>query len=210
MPFSVAEFVKLRPFAYHVTCLENLPRIRRKQELESASLMAGRSNRPLVMNTKRRVSESIVIDGEEVWVQNQAPLHEGNVSLDGNWTFDDLLSELNSLVFFWPGCNRGPIPHGQRHFQSALWRSGPIVLRVPTGALVQENNKPLFCRFNAGAPRWSGGHASPRGPNTFLPNGLFDGRPGKVVELAFRSSVRLPLTTQLRLQQSQEWKTLHE
>jgi len=61
----------------------------------------------------------------------------------------------------------------------------------------------LFCRFNSGSPRVSGGNKPPRGPETFVPGEQLFLPPSRVVETAFRGSVRLP-------EEGLEWREVYE
>jgi hypothetical protein len=59
-----------------------------------------------------------------------------------------LLDRLNSLVFFWPGNDKGSIPNGQSHFASADGPTDPVTLRVPTKD-VFEKGQPLSANTTA-------------------------------------------------------------
>ena len=76
----------------------------------------------------------------------------------------------------------------------------PVVLKIPTADLFSGNSDsvPLFCAFNSGAPRMQNGVPVRRGPDLFVPATKFTRTRGRVVEVAFRSSVALPPTTRVR------------
>ena|SRR5712691_7943752 len=96
-------------------------------------------------------------------VRDQAPLHEGNLSLPRGYTFEDFIESLNGRIFFWPGSAAGPIPHGIRHFER-YEQECPVILRVEFQSLLHANPgaEPLYCRYNSGSPRCSNGKKSPR------------------------------------------------
>jgi hypothetical protein len=135
----------------------------------------------------------VTIDNDVVYIRDQKPLHKGNVDLRGGWTFECLVKELNSRVFFWPGDDDGPIPYGTRHFDTYV-DSRPVILRVPTAAAFSNNPSisPQFCRFNSGSPRCTGGHGSPRGPDTFLTSDQFGSTSGDVKEVTFLCQFKIP------------------
>ncbi len=85
----------------------------------------------------------VEVEGETVWIPDQAPLHERNVLLSPGWTFENLVALLNSQVFFWPGNADGPNASGRNHFRHYP-SEGPAVLRVPTGEIIAANpDRPL-------------------------------------------------------------------
>jgi hypothetical protein len=128
------------------------------------------------------------------------------MALAGGWNFEDLVEALNERVFFWPGTEHGPIDYGLRHF--ARYESEcPLTIRVRTDDLFEANPRsiPEFCDRNSGSPRYSGGRASPRGPDTFVMASRFTGAPSRVVELTFTGSVRLPEVWQVGTRPDGPW-----
>jgi hypothetical protein len=96
MPFTLDAFIARRPFLYHFTAVENLGGIRQLHRLDSAVMLAQKSERfdPF---KQRKSAEEI---GPGVWLQTQRPLYEKNICFEGGWVMADLLAQLNSLVFF--------------------------------------------------------------------------------------------------------------
>jgi hypothetical protein len=210
MPFTLQAFSAMRPYAFHLTAEENLRSIRERGRLESASLLMDQAGRPELLRLKRSKHVSVFISGVEIQLRDQAPLHAANVAFEQSWGFADLVEELNKLVFFWPGKIEGPNQYGRRHFDRYRSES-PVLLRVRTDALIARNSDiiPLFCRYNSGSPRYSGGNPSPRGPSTFLSVADFPGRPGHVVELTFPGRVALPNSAEFGFTPDGPWHNLY-
>jgi hypothetical protein len=206
MPFTLDAFIARRPFLYHFTAVENLDHIRNLRSLDSAVMLAGKSNPPAPIK-KRDMAEPLKIEGHVVWLQTQRPLYEKNICFEGGWVMADLLSHLNSLVFFWPGTDRGPIPpYGDRYRIGNKWHSNAVALRIPSREMFESLNRDsvLFCRHNSGSPRWSNGQASPRGPHTFLSASDFPGTLSDVVEVVVKDYVKLPSGTEVSVGDSWE------
>lgn len=142
----------------------------------------------------------MVVDGDTVVLRDQAPLIFANAALAPGWSMEDFTAHLNEHVYFWPGDSDGPVKAGSRLHDHYLG-DRPAVLRIPTAELLGANHGqiPLFCPFNSGAPRKQSGSAVPRGPDLFLPAVEFARTAGRVVELVFGSSVRLPEKTELSM-----------
>ncbi len=186
-------FIQARPRLYHLTARSNLVHIKRMGTLRPAASWLRESGQSHVVRERRESHMEVRAQDNRVHLRDQEPLYEKNCSLDG-WSFADLVSELNSRVYFWPGTSATPVPSGVRHF--GRYRDQDcVVLVVPTQAMLDANaNVPVdLCRFNSGSPRWSRGVASPRGPSTFLPAARYPGMPSSVVEVTFRGEVRLPM-----------------
>jgi hypothetical protein len=169
MPFSLQAFADTRPYLYHLTSVENLLGIKSCRTLKSAATLVREKDQ--LDLTQRRVNPiSLSSSVTSSWLQTQRPLHFGNILFEGGWQMKDLLTRINSLVFFWPGTSEGPIPHGRRHFRGNDWPTACVALRVRTQTLFDSlgGSEPLFCTYNSGSPRCSGGKKSPRGPNTFF------------------------------------------
>jgi hypothetical protein len=209
MAFSLAEFARVRPYAFHLTSAANLPRIRRERRLYPTLQLAALAGRTHLAREHRPVSVCIEIDGEVVHLRDQAPLRASNVVLSDTWTFGDVVEMLNNRVFFWPGSDTRPIPSGQRHFERYANESIAI-LRVPTDLLFNSNPLPVpeFCKWNSGAPRWTRGIRPVRGADTFLTADQSPYRASAVVELTFPGPVLLPDPTHLTYAVNGTWEAL--
>jgi len=141
-----------------------------------------------------------------VSLRDQRPLHRGNLVLGEGWTFEDVVEALNRRVFFWPGTAAGPSDYGERNY-ARYEGERPAVIRVPTKGLLDSHSatEPLFCRFNSGSPRWTGGRASPRGADTFVPADRFQGGVDEVVEITFGTPVTLPSSTEVGFHPGGPW-----
>jgi hypothetical protein len=198
MPFTLDQYSQRWPFLYHLAFRHNLERIRSTMRLESAALLLTAAARQGRIRSRRPEKLAITVEGSQVLLRDQAPLHEANIEFTGGWTFEDLLGDLNRRVFFWPGSESGPNDYGVRHYERYAVEE-PIMIRIAFDSLLERNPEttPLFCRFNSGSPRYSQGRPSPRGPDTFLPASQCIHSPRKVVEVTFLESVVLPDETEL-------------
>jgi hypothetical protein len=205
---DMERFCRLRPWLYHLTARENVGRIVRMGRLIPAAETIECGLRSDLRHERRGEPVRVAVSGEVVHVRDQRPLYERNVSLEGGWSFGDLVAALNERVYFWPGGEAGPIGYGRRHF-GRYSSDDCVVLRARTAAVFGANPKPEFCRVNSGSPRWSRGRASVRGPRTFVAAGDFDGGPGEVVEVTYRGRVLLPVgAVELRSLGGGEWKAV--
>lgn len=209
MPFTLPKFKTLRPYLYHLTDQRNIERIRRTGHLCSATLTLQAASQHSVIFNRRPESIAVTVDGEEIWIRDQRPLHAGNVGLQDGWTFQDLVKALNDKVFFWPGSATGPISYGVRHFQR-YESDKPALLRLSSGDVFAANVAvtPLFCRYNSGSPRWSNGIASPRGPRTFVSCGEADFSAAGVVECVIAGQVIIPASVEVASSFAGPWKPL--
>lgn len=209
MSISLTTFADARPYAYHLTAADNLVRICELGRMESAADLLAAAGRPDVLRKRRREHLPIEVGGQTLWIRDQKPLHAGNIAFAADWTLEDFVEALNRLVFFWPGKASGPNEYGVRHFERYAAEK-PVIVRAPTADLFEANpgNQPLFCGFNSGSPRYTGGRASPRGPATFVQAEEFPWGFGRVVELTFRAPVQLPTRTEYGHHPSGPWKTL--
>jgi hypothetical protein len=105
MPFALDAFIARRPFLYHFTAVENLDAIRQLGRLDPAAVLAQKGNCFDLVGRRKRSQEI----GPGIWLQTQRPLYEKNICFEGGWAMADLLTRLNSSVFFWPGTENGPI-----------------------------------------------------------------------------------------------------
>lgn len=197
MAIDVERFIVLRPYLYHVTARENRSLVAASMQLEPAMDLLRRAGRLDLARWRRPESLTLALGHDQVVLKDQRPLIEANISLDGAWDIGDFVQYLNEHVFFWPGRADGPIAHGVR-LLGRYESDAPCVLRVPTRDLLDHNPDvaPLFCPFNSGAPRQNGGRRARRGPQLFAPAAQFGRRESEVVEVAFRSTVVLPDTTE--------------
>lgn len=209
VPFELKAFVTRWPYAYHLTSDSNIASICGGGRLESASTLLIRAGCQELLRQKRTRHTQIRVNGMDLSLRDQVPLHEGNVALKDGWQFSDLIEALNRLVFFWPGSAVGPNAYGCRHFKHYK-HEGVVIIRVPMLDLFALNVEvaPLFCAFNSGSPRCSAGKPSPRGTETFLPAGRFSRPLSKVVELTFPDNVRLPKSAESALSPDGPWTTL--
>ena len=212
MPFDIESFIRLRPWAYHLTSVDNVESIRSARKLVCAAESIKHSSFAYLLSRRRISSERVCTRGEHVRVQSQSPLHEGNIEFEEGWNLPRLLEHLNNLVFFWPGNKEGPIRYGKNHFISASWGAAPVALRIYTRELLACNTEttPLFSRYNSGSPRCVNGRRSPRGSKTFITAGEFEGKSYEAVELAMPKSVSIPLGAEWSLSLSGDWGPLFE
>ena len=192
MGFSEETYAQLRPYLYHSTNRDNVARIVATRRLESAASLLELANRKDALIKPRRQSLPMRIDGYQAILCDRSPLHEKNIRFTNGWAFSEFVKYVNEHVFFWSGWERGLVDYGLRHFERYS-SERPIILRVPFLSLRDQNPgaATLFCRYNSGSPRWSGGRPSPRGPETFQHALTCDFTPGQVVEVVFRDSVAL-------------------
>ena len=209
MPFGIDAFVARWPFAYHLTSSENVQRIRSTGRLETAAALMERAGCLEWLRVKRSEHVEVVVNGAAVMLRDQKPLYERNVLWADGWQLGDLVEALNRRVFFWPGGISGPRDHGRRHFERYR-DEGPVILRAPILDLLSCNPGmiPMFCAFNSGSPRWSGGQASPRGMDTFVGAERFPRRVSEVVELTFAGGVDLPNMTEVSRSVDGPWALL--
>lgn len=198
--FAIEQFVKTRPFVYHLTAKENVSRIQRLRRLDSARRLFEAARRPQEVRARRPHKVTVAIRGDSVIIRDQAPLHAGNASLPDEWGFEDFIALLNEHVFFWPGGADGPISYGQRHF-ARYASEKPAIIRCLTASLLQRNSKlvPLFCAYNSGSPRCSYGAKSPRGPDTFVSCADASFSAGRAVEIVFKGGIALPRSSQVSM-----------
>src|SRR4051812_16215043 len=108
MSFSLQEFVRLRPFVYHLTHSANVEGIRERRRLFSAAAIMRMAGASALRREHRRGERIVVVDGEEIHIRDQDPLKQGNMRLDARWKFADFIEHLNAHVFFWPGWREKP------------------------------------------------------------------------------------------------------
>jgi hypothetical protein len=207
--FDTASYAALRPFVYHLTARSNLSRIRSTRTLESAASLAEQANQSALLDARRAQHVPIVVEGEQVMLRDQAPLHARNMHLENGWTFERFIAHLNQRVFFWPGRDAGPNDYGWRHY-GRYESEKPVVVRVRFDALVEANPRviPLFAKFNSGSPRWSNGAAPYRGSRTFVPADTAPFSASDVVEVTFHGRVELPASAEVADRPDGDWQPL--
>jgi hypothetical protein len=209
VPFDLLGYGRLRPYLYHLTARSNLSRVRDGRTLESAASLAARAHQSALLEVRRPTHVPIVVEGEQVVLRDQAPLHAKNMRLEDGWTFERFIAHLNQRVFFWPGREDGPNDYGWRHF--ARYESEkPVVVRVRFADLVESNPQvaPLFAKFNSGSPRWSNGEPPYRGSRTFVPAETAPFSASDVVEVTFQGHVFLPADTEVADAPGGDWSPL--
>jgi hypothetical protein len=206
---TIDALAKLRPYLYHLTATTNIPRIQEQRRLVSAATLFNEAGQPELITVRRPTHAQVVVQGAQVVIRDQAPLHAGNVALGSGWTFEDLVAALNALVFFWPGNADGPIAYGQRHFARYEHEQTSIV-RVPLLDLVaaNPNREVLVCKYNSGSPRCNAGKPSPRSAETFKGVNQSNLRPSQVIEVTFQGDVNLPTTSLVASSLNGPWGAL--
>ncbi|UUO07895.1 hypothetical protein M4951_06160 [Blastopirellula sp. J2-11] len=193
MAFTDIHFTRTRPYLYHLTDRDNLNHIRATRAMLSAAVLLQQAGDNAYLRAKRQSSIQVKIGQRVISIRDQQPLHAGNITFQGGYGFADVIEMLNKRVFFWPGTSHGPISYGERHFLR-YENDQPVILRVATADLFQTNSdvSPLYCRYNSGSPRCTGGKGSPRGPVTFALAEDADFTASNVVEVTFLNQVTLP------------------
>ncbi|HEY4302834.1 MAG TPA: hypothetical protein VGM82_00090 [Gemmatimonadaceae bacterium] len=199
MAFAISEFIRLRPFAYHVTNRDNAKPLRTSKRIRTTQSLLQDGDHLHLLRKRRTEYVSVTTAGGVVVLKDQKPLIEANTALTHGWAFGDYVAFLNGFTFFWPGTDLGPIGQGRRlldHYEA----DGPLVLRIATTDLFSANVNltPEFCAFNSGAPRYNAGKPASRGPDLFAPAHEFPRRASEVAELAFRGDVVIPTTAEYR------------
>jgi hypothetical protein len=197
----------LRPYSYHLTHVDNVRPILARGELLSCAELLRVSGGEISVRERRPEMVSIELGGNRVFLRDQRPLHAGNVSLEDDWEFADLVEHINGHVFFWPGIANGPIGSGQRHFDRYA-AENPAILRVRTADLFEANvpRAPLYCKYNSGAPRCTGGQGSPRGKQVYIRGDDAEFGVGGVVEVLYRRAAKLPgHAVEVRRYRNREW-----
>jgi hypothetical protein len=193
------KFVALRPYAFHTTTSVNFTAIRHWRRLRSAQDLLSGTTHGQLLRERRVATQVLVVEGIRVEIRDQRPLHQGHIVFEPGFSFHDLLAELNSRVFLWPGTATGPIDRGAAHFQRYVAEGKVVVLRCSMNELLAINGeKHLYvASCNSGAPRRNPVTGpSLRGWSTFQLLAEASFPPGAVKELSFRLSAALPATTE--------------
>lgn len=199
MPISPDDLARLRPWAFHTTTPANFAAIRRWRRLRSvADLLKGTPHLHL-LRSRRLATHRLTVDDVPIEIRDQQPLQRGHIQFQVNFTFEDLLAELNDRVFFWPGGAGGPGKRGRAHYRRYESLGPAVVRRCSIHDLLALNGieRAYVASSNSGAPRSNPrtGYAV-RGPSTFrlLTDASFT--PGRVQELSFRGHAQLPAATE--------------
>ncbi len=193
--FTIEELAGLRPVAYHTTSMTNLERIKRLRLLESVKSILEGSQHLHLLQGRRRKPATVVIGNHRVDVRDQLPLRPGSIKFQDGWELQDLLDELNSRVFFWPGDERRPRGRSEGHYKKYADSGEVAVLRMPLRSLLCSNpaRRMYVSKCNSGSARNNQGKPVVRGPRTFAFPEAADFTRGKVIEFSFRGSVSLPM-----------------
>lgn len=184
-------FCSSRPLLYHLTARSNLARIRRTGRLQSAEQLFGEAGLRARNFEKRSELEAIVVGADNIVIRDQAPLHVGNIDLNGR-AFADIVAMLNKFVYFWPGSESGPIRSGRNHFGRYAMQDC-VVLVLPSKELyLKAAGRLCLSRCNSGAPRMNNGRRQPRDAGTFVSIDAFPSPPSDVVEVVVPDFVDLP------------------
>ncbi|MEL7585262.1 MAG: hypothetical protein AAGU19_01025 [Prolixibacteraceae bacterium] len=185
---DIQNFIRNRPYLYHLTSTENAERIIDQKRLFCTNELIRMSGDELhlpIQRQKRSTHYELKIDGISYFLRDQRPISTkalGKCLTDG-WTVGDFLYHLNDRVFMWPTLDRL-----WRHF-NRYEAEHPVIFRFPTDALFAINPHVEFCRLNSGATRansYLGGKPPARGAQTFLPADRFEFTVGNVAEITFQ------------------------
>jgi hypothetical protein len=204
---DIDRYAKLRPYLYHLTDNSNLDRIREEKMLSCAAKLMRRAGRTDLLRTRRLNHEPIEVDGSLVSLRDQKPLLSKHMDMTGGFKFEDFVGLLNTMVFFWPGDDEGPIRSGESHFAHYAAEC-PAILRCRFQSLISANSSavPLFCPYNSGAPRTVNGRKSPRGRDTFLKAFDFPRTPSADVEVTFKEKAALPPDVEVGYSLQRSWR----
>ena len=199
-----------RPLVYHVTAPENLASLRRHRILKSAASLLVEGGRSDLLRARRRGPMRLPIGDDPVVVRGHDPLAPGALELTDGSTLADYIAYLNSLVYLWPGSERGP-QGGASKLAKARKAAPVLVLRCSVRAPRAYNPglQFLYADYNAGAARDHPtlGKAK-RWVSFHRPASEFDAEPGDIKELAVVGSVALPRETECAPSTSGPWAPL--
>jgi hypothetical protein len=184
---DINQFIKQRPYLYHLTSETNAKSIIARKKLFSANHLIELSKSEadhVVKRQKRHQHYKLTIEGEEYLLRDQRPISEKALSkcLTDGWSVGDFLFHLNNRVFMWPTLDR-LLKHFNRYEQEQ-----PVIFRFSTESILHANPHVKFSRLNSGATRANshlGGKAPERGPNTFLSADHFPFSVRAVAEVTF-------------------------
>jgi hypothetical protein len=215
---TAEELIGRCPMLYHATREANLPSIVARKSLlspDETNRLAGR----VPTHTPRRsgagdsrnkpVKFPFMLPNGTVYLSDHDRLHDGHILFEPEWDLRRFITLLDSLVFFWPEGDSGPSDQGHDHFKRyAKASERMLVLAVPLGDVIKENGAPQISSCNSGAPRSNPiSGKQPRGAATFREIGDLSSR-DDIVEVVFRSQVRLPESTRCAADYDGPWKPL--
>jgi len=123
----IEDYMRVRPYLYHLTHRRNLKHIREMGQLFSASVLMKGSGKADLIGTPRRGPEPVTFAGREIIIRDQDRLRERNMILPEGYTLADFVAHLNNRVFFWPGSDNHPILSGRKHFER-YEEEAPVIL----------------------------------------------------------------------------------
>ena len=190
MGFSYENLIRSRPFAFHNSCRENFEAIRRRGMLLSTARMLKGTPHEDLLKYRRKSSALIELGEEKIVIRDHKPLRPGSVEFLGGWQLSDMIAELNSRVFLWPGTDGGPIRRGRSHFNRYAAKGSVFTIRMSTRSLLAANRdrKLWVTRCNSGSARHHQGKPVQRGPQTFKFPETATFSPAKVIELSYIDS----------------------
>jgi hypothetical protein len=205
MPFVLSQFLRCRPYLYHLTARENLQSIATTLRLRCANTILAQAGLTRQSAAKREEHMSVSSAIGTVLIRDQKPLIEGAIAFEADWDLKRFVQHVNEHVFFWPDTSSGPIESGLNHFER--YRSEkPVILRF--SSLCDVNASLKFSRYNSGAPRCSGGKYSPRGSRIYLPANEFPGTASEVVEVVCAGACELPASVEASSSPAGPWRPL--
>ncbi len=210
MGFTIQDLYELRPFAYHNSGQENFDAILRHGKLRSTRTILKGTGHDNLLTNRRSSSVTLDVNGETVVIRDNQPLRPASVQLLGGWSLSDLLMELNSRVFLWPGTEERPIDRGRSHFERYARDRDVFTIRVPTRSLVAINHERELwvTRCNSGSARHHSGKPVPRGPSTFQLPAEAAFRPSQVIEMSYVGEAVLPSDAQWSKSLVGPWRPL--
>lgn len=204
------KFIKKREFLYHLTDTRNLNLIIESKSIHSTWKILAWSDlseqeRNKYFETRRPDHIVVNINGNKIYIRDQRPISLIALGkcLTDNWSVEDFLKHLNSRVFFWPTLNRLEVHYDRYRSEN------PTILRFKTSELLELNSHAEYSHINSGATRpnyYLNGLASSRGKNTFKPAKEFEYNVGKVAEVTFPDSCKLPYTFCISSNPNGPWK----
>ena len=206
MPFALAQFLRCRPYLYHLTAAENLRAIASSRNLFCADALLAQAELSQQSFVKREEHVRVATQHGSVLIRDQKPLAKGAIEFEEDWDLKRFVAHVNKHVFFWPGTSAGPMDPGLNHFKR-YHSEIPVILRFATQQAVTAGLK--FSRYNSGAPRCSGGRYSPRGSQTYLPASEFPGTASEVVEVVASGAYTLPAVVEESSSPFGPWNRLH-
>src|SRR5688500_14168166 len=100
MPFTDDDFVRTRPFLFHLTSSTNIHGIRKSHTLRSAASVMQEAGDTSFLRRRRTSSIQVRLATATVSIRDQQPLYVGNMRLADGCSFDDFIQLLNEQVFF--------------------------------------------------------------------------------------------------------------